>query len=156
MKRPIDQLVADHPLFAGLPGDTAALVAGCARNRAFRPGQLLLAEGESADTLYLVRRGHVAIEVYAPGRGAIVVETVSPGGVVGWSWMFPPYLCHFDARAIDSVGAIAIDGACLRAKAEADHEFGHLLMERMAEVLLDRLNTTRFRLLDLYGGDGGR
>jgi len=152
----LPELVAAHPLLAGLPGDAVARVAGCAQNVAFDPGALLLAEGDPADTLYLVRRGRVAIEVHSPGRGAIVIETVGPGDVVGWSWLVPPYRWHFDARAVDSVGAIAVDGVCLRDKAEADPTLGYALMKRVAAVLLDRLQMTRVRLLDLYGSDGAR
>ena len=81
MTTSIAELVAEHPLLAGLPGDAVAQVAGCARNVAFAPGPLLLAEGDPADTLYLVRRGRVAIEVHAPGRGPIIIETVGPGAV---------------------------------------------------------------------------
>ena len=150
------ELVSAHPLLAGLPGDAVAGVAGCARNVAFDPGVLLLAENDPADTLYLLRRGRVAIEVHSPGRGPIVIETVGPGAVVGWSWFVPPYRWHFDARAVDAVGAIAVDGSCLRHKAEIDHALGYALMKRVAAVLLERLQMTRVRLLDLYGTDGAR
>jgi CRP-like cAMP-binding protein len=67
--------------------------------------------------------------------------------------MFPPYRWHFDARALEPVGAIAIDADCLRAKAETDPAFGYLLMKRIAAVILDRLQATRVRLLDVYGRD---
>jgi CRP/FNR family transcriptional regulator, cyclic AMP receptor protein len=156
MTRELPELVAGHPLLAGLPGDAVTTVAGCARNVAFSPGALLLAEGDPADTLYLVRRGCVSIEVHSPGRGQIVIETVGPGAVVGWSWLIPPYRWHFDARAVDSVGAIAVDGACLRQKADADPALGYALMKRVAAILLERLQMTRVRVLDLYGADRAR
>lgn len=149
------ELVLEHPLFAGLPGEHLAPVAGCARNAAFRPGELLLREGDRADTFYLLRRGHVAIEVHSPADGPLVIETVGPGGCVGWSWLFPPYRWHFDARAVDEVGALAIDGACLRAKADDDPRLGYALASRVSAVLLERLQATRVRLLDLYGTEHG-
>jgi CRP/FNR family transcriptional regulator, cyclic AMP receptor protein len=151
MPEDIAELVGRHPLLAGLPGETVGLVAGCAQNVAFAPGQLLLAEGDAADALFLIRRGHVALEVHEPGRGSIVLETIGPGHVVGWSWLFPPYRWQFDARATEPVGAIALDGACLRAKAEADPAFGYELMKRLGAVIVDRLQAARIRLLDLYG-----
>jgi CRP/FNR family transcriptional regulator, cyclic AMP receptor protein len=156
MMRPVAELVASHPLFAGLPGGATAEIAACARNVVFSPGDLVLAEGQPADTLFLVRRGRVAIEIHAPNRGSIVVETVGPGGAVGWSWLFPPYRWQFDARALGPVGAIAIDATCLRAKADADDALGRLLVTRVAAVLLQRLQATRIRLLDLYGTDRAR
>ncbi|MCL4313632.1 MAG: cyclic nucleotide-binding domain-containing protein [Actinobacteria bacterium] len=148
---PMDVLISRHPLLAGLPNDILLLLAGCARNVPFHAGTLLLSEGDTADTFYLIRRGRVGIEVHDPRRGRVVVETVGPGSVVGWSWLFPPYRWHFDARAIDEVGTIALDGACLRTKAEADPVVGYELMKRLSNVLLERLQATRVRLLDLYG-----
>ncbi len=154
--RSVADLVYRHPLFAGLPDADLEPVARCARNVVFRPGRLLLREGAPADTFYLLRRGRVASEVHSPAGGPIVIETVGPGGCVGWSWLFPPYRCHFDARALDEVGAIAVDGACLRGKAEADPRLGYALASRVSAVLLERLQATRVRLLDLYGSDHGR
>jgi hypothetical protein len=52
------------------------------------------------------------------------------------------------------VGAIAVDAACLRQKAEADPAFGYELTKRVSAVILDRLQATRLRLLDLYGTPG--
>jgi CRP/FNR family transcriptional regulator, cyclic AMP receptor protein len=151
MPEDLADLVAHHPLLAGLPGDTVSHVAGCARNVAVGAGDLLIVEGEPADTLYLVRRGRVTLEVRAPGRRPIVVETLGPGSPVGWSWLFPPYRWQFDARATEPVGALAVDAVCLRSKAEADPVFGYELMKRFASVMLDRLQAARIRLLDLYG-----
>ncbi len=153
MPESIAELVANHPLFAGLPGDTAELVAGCARNVAFEPGELLIVEGEPADTLYLLRRGRVALEVRSPAKGAMVIDTLAPGQVLGWSWLFPPYRWSFDARALDPVGVVSVDATCLRSKAEADPAFGYELMKRLGAVILQRLQATRLRLLDLYGND---
>ena len=153
MTSDIADLVRHHPLLVGLPGDAVELVAGCAKNVAFEGGQLLLREGEAADTLYLLRRGRVALEVHDPGRRPLVVETLGPGDVVGWSWLFPPYRWQCDARALEGVGAVAVDGACLRQKAASDAAFGYALVTRFASVILDRLHATRLRLLDVYGRD---
>ena len=146
----IATLVANHPLLAGLPVDMAALVTGCARNVAVKPGEFLLVEGEAAKALYLLRRGRVSLEVRAPGRKPLAIETLGPGDGLGWSWLFPPYRWQFDARATEPVGAIAVDAFCLRSKAEADPLFGYQLMQRFASVIRDRLDAIQLRLLDLY------
>jgi len=86
----IAELVSAHPLLTGLPDDAVVQVAECASNVGFDPGALLLVEGGPADTLYLLRRGRVAIELHSPGHGSKVIETVGPGGIVGLSWLFPP------------------------------------------------------------------
>ena len=151
MVEDIAQLVAQHPVLADLPGNVAALVTGCARNIAVPEGNRLLVEGEPADTLYLLRRGRVSLEVRAPGRGSLIIEVLGPGEALGWSWLFPPYRWRFDARAIEPVGAIAVDASCFRAKLKSDPVFGYALLTRFASIVLDRLQATRVRLLDLYG-----
>ena len=148
------ELIASSPVFSGLSDDDLTLIAGCAKNVGFEEGELLFREGDHADTFYLVRRGRVAFELHTPDRGGLVIDTADPGDVVGWSWLFPPYRWHFDARAVDAVRAIAFDGACLRDKCGDDPRLGYQLMQRFAAVMIDRLQHTRFRLLDVYGGVG--
>lgn len=147
-------LIASSPVFAGLPDDDLALIAGCARNVGLGEGELLAREGDEADTFYLVRRGRVALELHTPERGGIVIDTADAGDVVGWSWLFPPYRWQFDARAVEDTRAIAFDGACLRGKCADDPRLGYELMQRFAQVMADRLQHARFRLLDVYGGVG--
>ncbi len=55
------------------------------------------------------------------------------------------------ARDRAECSAIAFDGACLRGKCEADHDLGYELMRRFAQVIIERLQATRLRLLDVYG-----
>jgi CRP-like cAMP-binding protein len=150
----LDELIASSPVFAGLPAEYLTLIAGCARNVGFDDGAFVFREGEVADTFYLVRRGRVAFEMHTPDRGGLVIETADAGDVVGWSWLFPPYRWHFDARAVEDVRAIAFDGACLRGKCVEDPRLGYELMQRFAQVMIDRLQHARFRLLDVYGGVG--
>ncbi len=152
----LDELIADAPVFAGLGPEHLTLIAGCAQNVGFDDNGLLFREGEAADTFYVVRRGRVALELHTPERGGIVIETIEAGEVVGWSWLFEPYRWHFDARAATPVRAIAFDGACLRGKCEDDKELGYELMKRFSQVMIDRLQHARLRLLDVYGGVGVR
>jgi CRP/FNR family transcriptional regulator, cyclic AMP receptor protein len=86
-----------------------------------------------------------------PARGPVTIETIDAGEVLGWSWLFPPYRWHFDARALTVVRATVFDGACLRQKCETDSDLGYRLMARFAQVLIERLQWTRIRLLDVYG-----
>ena len=59
-------------------------------------------------------------------------------------------------RAIAPIRATVFDGACLRGKCEADPALGFELMSRFAQVLVERLQWTRLRLLDVYGDDRRR
>ena len=147
----MEKIVREQSFFAGLGQATIDLVAGCTRNTHFAAGTMLFREGDLADEFFLVRHGRVALEMSAPGRGAITFETVSAGGIVGLSWLIPPYRWSFDARAVDEVRAIGIDARCLRRKCEADHDFGYTMMMRFVPVLVDRLQASRLQVLDVYG-----
>ena len=146
----MDRIVREHPFFAGLKEDAIQLVAGCTRNVRFDAGQYLFREGEAADEFFLIRHGRVALEVAAPGRAAITIQTVPEGEIVGLSWLIPPYRWTSSARALDLVRAIGIDGRCLRAKCESDHDFGYTMMVRVVPVLVERLQATRLQMLDVY------
>ena len=147
----IAEYLPQHPFFAGLDDSVAELLAGCAVNTHFRPGQHLFHEGESADTFYLIRRGRVSLEVRASAGPPVVVDSAHDDDVVGWSWLVPPYRWLFDARATEETSAIAFDGACLRGKCEADPAVGYALLQRVVTVMSTRLHSARIRLLDLYG-----
>lgn len=150
----IETLLTEVPLFEGMGAAGLALIAGCARNVRFEHGQVLFREGDPADAFYVVRHGTVAIEAHAPPRRAMTIETIGAGEVIGWSWLFPPHRWAFDARTLSQVRATAFDGACLRGKCEEDPALGYDLMRRFAQVMTERLQWTRLRLLDIYGRDG--
>ena len=152
----VPQLLGEARFFDGLRAETIELVAGCASNVQFDPGTTIFREGERADAFYLLRQGSVALETYVPARGAVMIETIEAGDVLGWSWLFPPYRWHFDASALTAVRATAFDGKCLRGKCAADPALGYELVSRFAQTLIERLQWTRLRLLDVYGHDGER
>jgi CRP-like cAMP-binding protein len=149
----IDVLLKDIPFFAGLSQEHLELIAGCGANEHYEPNELLFREGDEANTFYCVRHGSVALEMFVPTRGSVTIETLAEGEVVGWSWLFEPYRWHFDARALEVTRVTMFDGACLRGKCQADPAFGYELMSRFAQILIERLQWTRLRLLDLYGRD---
>jgi CRP-like cAMP-binding protein len=146
-----ERILADHPFFRDLREPHLAIVTGCVSNVKFGAGEFLFRNGAPADRFYVVRQGRVAVQAFAPAQGAITIETIEEGEVVGWSWLFPPYTAHFDARALTPVRALSLDGACLRAKCEEDPGLGYQLTKRFAQVVVQRLEATRVQLLDLYG-----
>jgi CRP/FNR family transcriptional regulator, cyclic AMP receptor protein len=152
----MDELLVSHPFFAGLSADAIRLVAGCASNVHFAQGEYIFSQGEAASRFYVLRHGRVAMEIHSPERGPLVIDTMDEGEVLGWSWLIPPYQYFGDARAVTPVSAIALDGACLRGKCEADAELGYQLLKRVTTVMYKRLQSARVRLLDLYGPEPAR
>ncbi len=152
--RTLEQEISESQMFLGLEPSYFELIAGCARNEHVKPGTLLLREGEPADKFFLIRHGTVSLELAAP-TGPLVIQTLSDGEVVGWSWLFAPYQWAMDARGVTECSLLTFDAACLRGKVEADHELGYQLMSRFAANIVDRLQATRFQLIDVYGRSPG-
>ena len=148
---PLDELLGRLPFFADMSADELELIAGCGRNVHFEEGETIFRQGDPADTFYVIRHGSVAVGNFVPPRGEIVVEAIHDGEILGWSWLFPPYRSHFDARAMTQVRATQFDGTCLREKCAADPAFGFDVVRRFAQVLMERLQWTQLRLLDFYG-----
>jgi CRP/FNR family transcriptional regulator, cyclic AMP receptor protein len=147
----LERIVAGHRLFDGLGPEFVALAAGCAKNVRFNADEYLFRAEDSADWIYLLRHGRVALELVTPGRGAVQFETLGEGEIVGLTWLLPPYRWGYDARAIELTRAIALDAKCLRDKCEADHDLGYALMKRFLPVLVQRLQALRLQVLDVYG-----
>ena len=147
----LTRIILAHPFFAGLTPAYGSIVCGCARNVRFESGEYLFHAQAPANELYLLREGRVALEVTAPERGTLTFQTLGEGEIVGLSWLIPPYRFSYDACALGLVRAIAIDGACLREKCDADHDLGYEMMKRLTPILLRRLQATRLQILDVYG-----
>ena len=146
----LERIIAEHPFFSGLESHFPNLLTGCASNSRFDENTYIFKEGEEANEFYMIRAGRVALEIFAPQRKPIVISTLGEGEILGWSWLLPPYQRNFHARAIEPVRAIALDGKCLRAKCEQNHDLGYEMLKRFALILEQRLEATRFQLLDVY------
>jgi CRP-like cAMP-binding protein len=146
----LERIIAEHPFFADLESYYTTLLVGCASNVRFQTGAYIFKEGEEANDFYLIRTGKVALELFAPQREPIIVETLSEGEILGWSWLVPPYHRKFHAHAVEETRALALDGKCLRTKCEQNHDLGYELLKRFSQVIAQRLEATRYQLLDVY------
>jgi CRP-like cAMP-binding protein len=144
----IARTLGSSPTFAPLAGLHLERLAGAARREHVDAGEYVLRDGDAAEAFYLIERGHVTLAVPVDGT-ELPIETVGPGDVVGWSWMFPPYRWHLNARAAGPVDVIAFDAAGVRYACDRDPAFGYALHQALVRVLAERLQATRRRLLDV-------
>jgi len=75
----LEDLLGEHPFFAGLGDEALALLAGCGHNVHLDTDAYLFRESDPANDFYLVRRGRIALELHAPARGSHTLETVVEG-----------------------------------------------------------------------------
>ncbi|MET9570685.1 Crp/Fnr family transcriptional regulator [Streptomyces virginiae] len=121
-----------------------------AREVNFPENARIFDEGHRAKSFWIVRSGTVTLEVPVAGRRPAQVENLGPGELVGWSWLFPPYVWQLGAEAMTPVRAYEFDAAAVRMLMDADPAFGSAVGHWVGRVLATRLQQTRTRLLDLY------
>jgi CRP-like cAMP-binding protein len=146
----LEKVLSEHPFFDDFPEHHLGLIVGCASNVRFETGQFIFHEGEEANTFYLIRQGRVALQIFSERRGSLTLLTLGEGEILGWSWLFPPHRYKFSARVLEPTRAFAIDGQCLRGKAEHDHDLGYDLLNRFAPVVERALEATRLQLINVY------
>jgi len=151
----VDEL-AGIPAFAELTPAQRSAVAEVARPRVLADGELLFRQGDPATGCWVVRAGAVALSTDVPGRGQVVVQTLHPLDVVGWSWLVPPHRWAFTATAVGPTDATRFDAVRLRALTAEDPSLCCGLLLGLFGGVLDRLQSTRARLLDLYGNPRDR
>lgn len=143
----LEKQLAAHPFLKGMSPHHFELLALCAMPTTFDAGQIVLREGEPASGFYLIESGTVVLEGKANDGKTVVIDTISAGEPLGWSWLFPPYLWSFDARATEPCTAICLSGLLLRQHRDDDLTLSQELHKRGCEVMARRLQGARNKLI---------
>jgi CRP-like cAMP-binding protein len=153
---PLTTRVALHPFLAGMNHTQLTLLTDCAVGRHFDTGQTILCEGEFANGFYLIEAGKVALESETGFGEPILIQTIGAGDLLGWSWMFPPYVWQFSAHAVEPTTALFFYAAMLREYCEKDHSLGYELLKRVSSVMVTRLQAAHNQMLSLHSNRGSR
>ncbi len=146
---PLTDAIAGHPLFKGLAPQYLNLLGEVAMLKEFPADEVIFREGDPANRFYVILDGEVALESSRRDANPIRLQTIGAQDVLGWSWLFPPYYWHFDARALQPTKAVFFYGTWLRENCERDHDFGYELIKRVSAVVIARLQTVRKRVVEL-------
>jgi len=120
----------------------------------FRPrheptGTVIFEQGDPAEYLYIVVEGEINIR-YKPEDGpAIIVARVRPEGVVGWSAALGSPAYTSAAICTAECQMLRVRSQDLRQLCEDDPETATLLLERLAEVIAERLRNTHHHVMAL-------
>lgn len=148
----IRSYLAQHPFFSGFTGPHLDLVASLATSQRYGTQQRVFKYDTDADRFYVLREGKVGVEIPAVAGEPLRIQTVGNGGVLGWSWLIPPYRWLFDARALAPSDIVVLDGARLRSECENDPKLGYEMMKRFATLMAERLNASRMAAIRHYSG----
>lgn len=112
--------------------------------------EILFNEGNSEDCLYVLIEGQLRVEAHVPGHGQYLLYTAEPLDIVGWSVLTPVIRQRTaSVSAIVPSRLICFNSKILRQLCDEDHDFGFIIMRRVANVVASRMLVTRLRLFEL-------
>jgi CRP/FNR family cyclic AMP-dependent transcriptional regulator len=139
--------LATQRFLHGMQASQLDALARAASEVMFPAGHRIFADGEYADKFWLIQSGYVALDVLVPGEGQVVIGRVGLGGLVGWSWLLPPYRWAFGAVCVTGVKAFQFNARAVRDLRAADPALRDELTSRLFQVVTGRLQDTRTRLI---------
>jgi CRP-like cAMP-binding protein len=145
----MSQPVTRAGIFRRLEPNVMAAVTQRFRPADYRPGQLIFAEGEPGDRLYIITSGKVKLACRAPDGREIVQAVLGPSEMFGELAVFDPSPRTSSATAVTEVRAMFTERAALRA-CIADHPE---IAERLLRVLARRLRRTIENQVDVMVTD---
>ena len=126
-------------------------------------GHCFFREGDPLECFYLVIEGAVAIVLDVPDHEVehklagqltgqlitrdVVISAVGPGEVFGWSALVPPHQATTSAKATTHCRVIEFNSQELITTFDDDCRFGYLMIQKMAQVIRDRLRGMRIESL---------
>ncbi len=159
------ELIRRYQFFADFNMDQVVLLASAANESQVEAEQYIFNEGEELNQFYIVQDGKVAILIDRPNPDVIqptslqltgkfietqtVVSTICPGELFGWSALVPPHAATSSAKTLVTSKIIAFDCQELQREFENDRQFACLMMQKMAQVIRDRLRDMRIESLSV-------
>jgi CRP/FNR family transcriptional regulator, cyclic AMP receptor protein len=144
----LEELIRKHPFTRGMKEEHLKEMVQNGMLLQFNEGETIFREGDVANRFYLVESGSVVLEAPLKDHSVVPLQVIGAGDVLGWSWLFPPYYWHFNARATQPTRAIFFYGTRLRETCEEKPALGCDLMKRMIRIVIQRLQATRKHLVE--------
>jgi CRP-like cAMP-binding protein len=110
----------------------------------FSKDQIIFQEEDDDTQFYVLLSGRVALELGYAGR-QVLIDTLHAGDELGWSAVLGQKK-QFRARALEFVEASAFEVADLRGAFDANPYFARTFLERLSDVIAQRLQNTRRQL----------
>jgi CRP-like cAMP-binding protein len=149
MKVPFEKL-NKMVFFMGLPEEAIKAFAEASTIKSFKKGQYLIEENSEAFEFFIVKSGEVEICSTDKHTGfKRPVQKLGTSEVLGWSWLFSPYIWSFDAIALDDVETIRLDGAKIREFCETQKDIGYDILKRFSKLMSLRLLEVRTKYSEI-------
>jgi CRP-like cAMP-binding protein len=143
------QEFAHFSIFAGLDGSQISQLSPYIVESRFPKGSMIFAQGKPANFLYILLDGEVVIN-YKPYDGPpLVVAHIEPGGVFGWSAALGRENYTSSATAVQDSLTYRLRGVSLLLICEKYPDTGQILLNRLASVIAERLQSTHTQVLGI-------
>jgi CRP/FNR family transcriptional regulator, cyclic AMP receptor protein len=129
-------------LLRGLPDAEAALIVALGDAVRLTAGQVLFDLGSTADRIYVIRQGRVALTLPMQVGGReedVMVEERGPGQAVGWSALIPPHRFTLKASALLDTDLIGLPRQALLDHFTSHPAAGYAVITNVSAIVGQRL-----------------
>ena len=137
------------PLFEGLDSKHISLLAEQFDSETFGESDIIFEQDAPAERLYFLVSGRVAIRFKPPDGEVIAVSEIEEGSVFGWSAALGRTSYTSCAVSIKPSLTISIRGEDLSMLCEKYPDAGVVILERLADVIAQRLQNTHEQVVQL-------
>ncbi|MGD0993745.1 MAG: Crp/Fnr family transcriptional regulator [Gemmatimonadales bacterium] len=135
--------------FAGFDDKSLADIAAFAHPMTFEPGQIIFDRDEEGGAAYIILKGRVRQGFEVSPGSEVWFLTGEPGDLFGFGSLIAPRVRAMRAKASEQTEVVALDADALLEYLEAHPHFGFIFMERLAQVIYQRLNNSRLQIIHL-------
>jgi len=142
-------VLEQFPLFDGFSEDQMDLLSPLFVECDCHAGTVLFEQGEPAIYFYLVCDGEVAIHYKPEDDQDIVIARIKPGGMIGWSAVIGRRSYTSAVICTQFTELLRVRGSDLQTLINKYPETGNQFVDRLAEVVVQRLEKTHPQVLEL-------
>jgi CRP-like cAMP-binding protein len=137
------------PLFDGFSEEQMEYLRPLFISSECHAGTVLFEQNEPATYFYLVVSGEVAINFKPEDGENIVIARIKPGGMIGWSAVIGRRNYTSAAICTEYTKLLRVRGADLQKLSVEHPETGNQFVDRMADVVAQRLDSDHPQVLQL-------
>lgn len=145
----LNDLYLQLPLFQELSPAQLEILRPLFTLRDFYADNVVFEQGEPADYLYLVILGEVVVQYKPEDDQIITVARVRPGGIIGWSAAIGRRQYTSAAICSQYTQLMSVSGKDLQGLCEQHPEIGGLLLQRLADVVAERIHGSHAQVMAL-------
>ena len=141
------QALRECQVFQRLDDDQLQKVAALCSQEAYEAGATIFHAGNSAEQLFVLVDGKVALQIELPMQPAqlrkrVTVDAVNRGELFGWSGLVEPHTYTRSAICLQRAEVLAIDAPRLSSLLRDDCGIAHEVLYGIINVVASRLHDT--------------